>query len=131
MTGWWCSPGALARRAVDWPAPSRSTCSPARTWTRPSSEAEAIDLDAGITTSNLQEAQVERAMINAARRVVVVADRAAWGTTLLSTVSDLSHVAILVTDAALGEGARRELNRRSVQVCAVDPVVASRTLPAR
>ncbi|PWJ24779.1 DeoR family transcriptional regulator [Branchiibius hedensis] len=82
--------------------------------------AAAVDIEAGVTTSNLQEAQVERAMIHAARRVVVVADRAAWGTALLTTVSDLSRVDVLVTDAVLSEGARRELGRRSVRVYTVN-----------
>lgn len=86
--------------------------------------ADAVDIDAGVTTSNLQEAQVARAMINAARRVVVVADRSAWGTALLATVGDLSCVDVLVTDALLPEGARRELSRRSVRVFAVQPVAA-------
>lgn len=88
--------------------------------------AEAIDIDAGVTTSNFQEAQVERAMINAARRVVVVADHAAWSTALLTTVSELSRVDVLVTDALLSEGARRELARRSVQVLGVRPAAATR-----
>ncbi|KYH43984.1 DeoR/GlpR family DNA-binding transcription regulator [Branchiibius sp. NY16-3462-2] len=81
--------------------------------------AEAIDMDAGVTTANLQEAHVERAMIHAARLVVVVADRAAWGAALLTTVSDLARVDVLVTDAELSEAARRELGRRKVRVFAV------------
>lgn len=81
--------------------------------------AEAIDLGAGITVSNLQEAQIETAMMNAARRVVVVADHAAWGATLLATVSDLTRVDVLVTDAVLSDETKRQLSRRSVQVCAV------------
>lgn len=88
--------------------------------------ADAIDIDAGVTTSNLQEAQVERAMIHAARRVVVVADHGAWGTALLTTVSELARVDVLVTDAFLSEGARRELGRRSVRVLGVRPVAATR-----
>ena len=86
--------------------------------------AEAIDIDAGVTTSNLQEAHVERAMIHAARRVVVVADHAAWGCALLTTVSDLTRVDVLVTDALLPESAKRELNSRAVRLFAVNPVAA-------
>lgn len=81
--------------------------------------AEAIDLDAGITASSLLEAQVETAMVQAGRRVIVVADRAAWGAARLTTVSDLASVDVLITDAVLSEGARREVSRYGIQLCEV------------
>lgn len=86
--------------------------------------AEAIDPAAGITRSSLQDAQVERAMIEAARRVVVIADRTTWGTALLTTVSEMDRIDVLVTDAPLPEGIRRDLVRRQVRILPVGAAAA-------
>ncbi|GAB3499524.1 DeoR/GlpR family DNA-binding transcription regulator [Flexivirga lutea] len=80
-----------------------------------------IDLDAGLTTPNLQEAQTNRALIHAAKRVVVVADHSKWGIIGLSTIATLDAVDTLVTDAQLDEDARRAIGRHQVNL-----VVAAR-----
>jgi len=68
-----------------------------------------IDLEAGLTTPNLQEAQTNRALIKSARRLVVVADHTKWGVVGLSTIATLSQIDILVTDAELDHDARRAI----------------------
>ncbi|HET7476272.1 MAG TPA: DeoR/GlpR family DNA-binding transcription regulator [Dermatophilaceae bacterium] len=66
-----------------------------------------IDLRAGLTTPNLEEAETNRAMIACARRLVVVADHSKWGIVGLSTIATLTDVDVLVTDAELDTQARR------------------------
>ncbi|NHN56564.1 DeoR/GlpR transcriptional regulator [Calidifontibacter sp. DB0510] len=75
-----------------------------------------IDLEAGLTTPNLQEAQTNRALIKSAKRVVVVADHSKWGVIGLSTIATLDDIHILVTDANLDEEARREISEHGVQL---------------
>jgi len=60
-----------------------------------------IDPVAGLTTPNLAEAQTNRAFVQAARKVTVVADHTKWGTVGLSSFADLSEVDTLVTDDGL------------------------------
>lgn len=81
-----------------------------------------IDLDAGLTTPNLQEAQTNRALIKAAKRVVVVADHSKWGIVGLATIATLDKVDTLVTDAELDERVRRAVGRQDVNL-----IVAPRT----
>ena len=81
-----------------------------------------IDLDAGLTTPNLQEAQTTRALIKAAKRVVVVADHSKWGIVGLATIATLDKVDTLVTDAELDERVRRAVGRQDVNL-----IVAPRT----
>ncbi len=68
-----------------------------------------IDMEAGLTTPNLLEAQTNRLLIAAAHRVIVVADHTKWGVIGLSSIATLSQIDILVTDAELDEEARRSI----------------------
>jgi DeoR/GlpR family transcriptional regulator of sugar metabolism len=65
-----------------------------------------IDPVAGLTTPNLAEAQTNRAFVQAARKVTVVADHTKWGTAGLSSFADLSEVDTLVTDDGLAPEAQ-------------------------
>jgi DeoR/GlpR family transcriptional regulator of sugar metabolism len=65
-----------------------------------------IDPVAGLTSPNLAEAQTNRAFVQAARKVTVVADHTKWGTVGLSSFADLSEVDTLVTDDGLPPEAR-------------------------
>jgi DeoR/GlpR family transcriptional regulator of sugar metabolism len=57
-----------------------------------------LDLQAGLTTPNLLEAETDRALIAAADRLVVLADHTKWGVTGLSRIADLAEVDILISD---------------------------------
>lgn len=64
---------------------------------------------AGFTTPNLLEAETDRALVAAARRLVVLADHTKWGTVGMCTIAALSDADVLVTDASLPEPARAAL----------------------
>ncbi|MEW2632887.1 DeoR/GlpR family DNA-binding transcription regulator [Streptomyces sp. NPDC048389] len=68
-----------------------------------------ISVEAGLSTPNLAEAETNRRLVRAARRVVVVADHTKWGTVGLSSFADLAEVDTLVTDAGLPAAAREEI----------------------
>lgn len=65
-----------------------------------------IDLVAGLTTPNLAEAETNRAFVQAARKVVVVADHTKWGIVGLSSFAELDAVDMLITDSGLQPEAR-------------------------
>jgi len=79
-----------------------------------------IDVSAGLTTPNLQEAQTNRALIRSAKRVVVVADHSKWGVIGLSTIATLDKVDTLVTDAELDERARHDIGKQGVNLIVAD-----------
>lgn len=60
-----------------------------------------ISVEAGLSTPNLAEAETNRRFVQAARRVVVVADHTKWGTVGLSSFATLAEVDTFVTDAGL------------------------------
>lgn len=65
-----------------------------------------IDAAAGLTTPNLAESETNRAFIQAARRVTVLADHTKWGVVALSSFADLQEVDTLVSDGELAPHAR-------------------------
>lgn len=67
-----------------------------------------ISVEAGLSTPNLAEAETNRRLVGAARRVVVVADHTKWGTVGLSSFAGLADVDTLVTDTGLSAAARAE-----------------------
>jgi DeoR/GlpR family transcriptional regulator of sugar metabolism len=68
-----------------------------------------VDLAAGLTCPNLSETQANQALIEASRRIVVVADHTKWGIVGLQTIMPLTEVDVLITDCGLAEPAREQV----------------------
>jgi DeoR/GlpR family transcriptional regulator of sugar metabolism len=79
---------------------------------------------AGFTTPNLMEAETDRAMVGAARRLAVLADHTKWGTVGLSTIARLGDADVLITDAGLSDDARKQLIEEVGELVTVDPAEA-------
>ncbi|MEV2200190.1 DeoR/GlpR family DNA-binding transcription regulator [Streptomyces fradiae] len=65
-----------------------------------------VSVEAGLSTPNLAEAETNRRLIRAARRVVVVADHTKWGKVALSSFARLEDVDTLVTDSGVSDEVR-------------------------
>lgn len=70
----------------------------------------------GLSTPDPDEAAVKRAIVDAARRVVVVADAEKLGAELLVSFAALSDIDVLVTDAAPGAELAAALDEAGVEV---------------
>lgn len=66
-----------------------------------------MSAERGFTTPNFLEAEVDQALIEAARSVVVLADHTKWDTIGLSTICPLSAANVLVTNDGLDREARQ------------------------
>lgn len=84
-----------------------------------------LDVQAGMTTMNLLEAETHRAFMASAREVVVLADHSRWQVVGLTTIADLSDIDRLITDEALEPEARALLEahvgRLDIAVHVEDP----------
>ncbi|MFF5724262.1 DeoR/GlpR family DNA-binding transcription regulator [[Kitasatospora] papulosa] len=72
--------------------------------------------EAGLTTPDLAEAAVKRAVIAAARRVVLLADSGKSGQVHFARFGDLSHVDLLITDTGLSPEDARAIESRGTEV---------------
>jgi DeoR/GlpR family transcriptional regulator of sugar metabolism len=69
-----------------------------------------MDLAAGFTTPNLMEAEMNRAMVAATSRLIVLADHTKWGVVGLCAMARLADASALVSDADLNGDARDVLS---------------------
>ena len=69
-----------------------------------------MDLEAGLTTPNLMEADMNRAMIATTRRLIVLADHTKWRVVGLCAMARLADVSVLVSDEGLSTEARDALS---------------------
>jgi DeoR/GlpR family transcriptional regulator of sugar metabolism len=96
-----------------------------------------IDARAGFTCPNLLEADTDRAMIEAGRRLVVVADHTKWGVVGIASIARLDQADVLITDTGLDRAARivlgeavRELRLVDAAADGAEPAPASATASA-
>ena len=75
-----------------------------------------IDPAHGVTNINLPEAEMKRAMVASAQRIVVLADSSKIGASALANVCPIDLVDVLVTDSAASVELCNELQARGVQV---------------
>jgi DeoR/GlpR family transcriptional regulator of sugar metabolism len=80
-----------------------------------------MDPHSGFTCPNLLEAETDRALIEAGRRLVVVADHTKWGVIGISSIARLDQADVLITDSGLIPEARQTLERAVRQLIVVDP----------
>lgn len=89
-----------------------------------------IDERAGLTTPNLLEAETNRAFVDSARRLVVIADNTKWGVVGLSQIATLDAVGTLVTDDKLPHAAVALLRDRVGEVICVSKESSSYLMDA-
>lgn len=76
----------------------------------------ALSPDHGLSTPNADEAAVKRALVGAARRVVVLADSAKLGRDDLVRFAETAAVDVLVTDDGIADRDARALRKADVEV---------------
>ena len=79
-----------------------------------------IDSRAGFTTPNILEAETNRALIEAGRRLIVLADHTKWGTIGISSVARLENADTIITDSGLDPAARSQLASAVRRLIVVD-----------
>jgi DeoR/GlpR family transcriptional regulator of sugar metabolism len=79
-----------------------------------------MDPHSGFTTPNLLEAETNRALVEAGRRLVVVADHTKWGVIGISSIARLDQADVLVTDDGLSTEAHQRLRNEVRELIVVD-----------
>jgi len=75
-----------------------------------------MSAEAGFTTPNLLEGETDQALIESARRVIVVADHTKWGVRGLSRIADLSVADTIVSDTGLSPEARAAVKEQGIEL---------------
>ena len=62
---------------------------------------DGIDLDFGITTTEMREATLNQKMMTAAQKTIVLADSSKFGRRGFAKIADMDAVDIIITDAGI------------------------------
>ena len=81
---------------------------------------DGIDLEFGLTTTNMLEAALNRVMMNAAKKVIVLADSSKFGRRGFSKICDLEAVDRIITDNGIQPLYLDRLRERGIEVIVVD-----------
>ena len=84
-----------------------------------------METKTGFTTPNILEAETDRALVEAGRRLIVLADHTKWGMIGISSFARLDQADILITDAGLAADARVELASHVRELILVDSTGAA------
>jgi DeoR/GlpR family transcriptional regulator of sugar metabolism len=80
-----------------------------------------MDAKAGFTCPNLLEAETDRALIEAGRRLVVLADHTKWGIVGIASIGDLRQADVLISDPGLPPDAQAVLRESVGELLLVGP----------
>lgn len=82
--------------------------------------ATGVSIERGVTTLDLLEASMYKAMIRSVEEVIVVADHTKFGLISLAPILPLEKVTRLITDSGVDSGILQELESTGVEICVAD-----------
>lgn len=81
---------------------------------------DGIDLDFGITTTDMMEANLNRAMMQAAQKTIVLADSSKFGRRGFSKISDMEEVDHIITDSHIAPAVARRIEEMGIELSIAD-----------
>lgn len=87
---------------------------------------EGIDVEFGITTTDIREASLNRRMMHSAQKTIVLADSTKFGRRGFSKICDMSDVDLIITDSHVKPAVVKQIEEMGVEmVIATDELVDS------
>lgn len=83
---------------------------------------DGIDLDFGITTTNMMEASLNRVMMQTAQKTIVLADSSKFGRRGFSKIADMEGVDHIITDSRIPPSTALRLEEMGIEVTIADSV---------
>lgn len=81
---------------------------------------DGIDLDYGITTTDMMEAILNKAMMQAAQKTIVLADSSKFGRRGFSKISNIEEVDQIITDNKISEETARRIEEMGIELTIVN-----------
>jgi DeoR/GlpR family transcriptional regulator of sugar metabolism len=78
-----------------------------------------IDIEAGLTEYNLEDAAVKKAMLRAAKEIIVVADASKFSRVSFAVIAPINVASRIITDDSVDEAILTELDARGIEITIV------------
>ncbi len=82
---------------------------------------DGIDLDFGITTTNMMEASLNRIMINTAQKTIVLADSSKFGRRGFSKIAEMEDVDHIITDSGIQPSTASRIEEMGIELTIANP----------
>lgn len=82
---------------------------------------DGLYVEYGLSTTNLLEANLNRAMIRSAQKIIVLTDSTKFGRRGFSRICDVDEVNQIITDTGIPQHILDELRQRGIDVVIVEP----------
>ncbi|MDP5229828.1 MAG: DeoR/GlpR family DNA-binding transcription regulator [Cellulophaga sp.] len=80
---------------------------------------DGFDLEYGLSTTNLEEAQLNKKMLQSAQKIIVLADSSKFGKKSFAKICDLNQVHELITDKGISPEIKKKIEEKGVKVTVV------------
>ena len=77
---------------------------------------DGIDLDFGITTTDMMEANLNRVMMQTAQKTIVLADSSKFGRRGFSKISDMEEVDHIITDSHISPATAKRIEEMGIEL---------------
>lgn len=77
---------------------------------------DGIDLEFGLTTTDIQEASLNRAMMHAAQQTIVLADASKFRRRGFAKISNITDIDMIVTDSSISDKIARQIEETGVEL---------------
>lgn len=77
---------------------------------------DGVDIDFGVTTSNIEEAELNKAMMGVALKTIVLCDSSKFGRKGFGKISNLDKIDIVVTDEGISTSMQGLLEEQGIEV---------------
>lgn len=81
---------------------------------------DGIDLDFGITTTDMMEANLNRVMMQTAQKTIVLADSSKFGRRGFSKISDMEEVDHIITDSHISPTTAKRIEEMGIELTIAD-----------
>ena len=82
---------------------------------------DGIDLDFGITTTNMMEASLNRVMMQTAQKTIVLADSSKFGRRGFSKIADMEDIENIITDSKIPPSTALRIEEMGIELTIADP----------
>ncbi|MBJ7881988.1 DeoR/GlpR family DNA-binding transcription regulator [Gelidibacter salicanalis] len=77
---------------------------------------DGLNLDFGLSTTNLEEAQLNRKMLASAQKIIVLADSSKFGKKSFAKICDFDQIHELITDKGLSQILKKKIEEKGIKV---------------
>lgn len=76
----------------------------------------ALDIDYGMTTATVEEAQTRKKVIESSNKIIVVTDHSKFGKQNFILITPIENIDVIVTNKGISPQIKKEMERRGVEV---------------